>query len=77
MSEDKSQVELLLDHLKENGSITGIECIVELGILNYKGRIADLRALGYRIKTVMETRVNAKGKKKRYARYVLESEVPA
>jgi len=68
-----TQVEVLLHYLQENGSITGMECITELGIMNYKGRICDLRQLGYKIRTVMETKVNARGEKKTFARYILES----
>lgn len=71
-----SQVELLLDFMKEYGSITGMEAI-GMGVMNYKGRIADLRKLGYKIKTVYEESVNKRGRKTRYARYILESEVPA
>lgn len=68
------QLDILLDMLRA-GSVTGMDCI-EAGIMNYKGRISDLRALGYQIKTVYETRVNRYGKKSRFARYILESEVP-
>ena len=71
-----SQVDILLDMFRENGSVTGMDCIEE-GIMNYKGRVADLRALGFPIKTVYEESVNRRGKKSRYARYVLESEIPA
>ena len=71
-----SQVDILLDMFRENGSVTGMDCIAE-GIMNYKGRVADLRALGFPIKTVYEDSVNRRGKKSRYARYVLESEIPA
>ena len=77
MNAAKSQVEILLDYLKEHRSITGMECIAELGIMNYKGRISDLRSLGYPIKTVFETGEKKRGKKRpTFARYILESEVP-
>lgn len=69
-----TQIEILLDMLKA-GPVTGMDCIAE-GIMNYKGRIADLRALGFQIKTVFEERVNRRGKKSRFAVYILESEVP-
>ncbi len=54
-----------------NGSVTGMESIVELGVMNYRGRICDLRKMGYTIKTVMETQVNSRGQEKTYARYIL------
>lgn len=66
-----NQCDKLLDYMKENGSISGLESI-GLGVLNYKGRIADLRSLGFNIKTVMVESVNADGEKKRYARYYLQ-----
>lgn len=68
-----NQVEELLDYLKEKGSITGMESITELGIMNYKGRICDLRRLGFDIETKWESAVNKKGQKKTFARYILKS----
>lgn len=65
-----TQVETLLDYLERNGSITGLECIIGLNIMNYKGRICDLRKLGHDIETVYETKVNARGEAKTYARYI-------
>lgn len=65
-----TQVDVLLDYLEKHGSITGLECITELGIMNYKGRIHDLRKLGHDIETVYETKVNARGEVKTYARYI-------
>lgn len=64
------QVDKLYEHLKTHGSVTGMDCI-NMGVMNYKGRICDLRNLGVPIKTTMETKVNANGEKKTYARYVL------
>ena len=66
-----TQVDEMYDYLKERGSITGMEAITELGIMNYKGRICDLRKLGVPIVTVYETRTNSKGVKKTFARYIL------
>ena len=65
-----NQCEQMLDMMKRNGSVTGMDCI-EVGIMNYKGRASDLRKLGFSVKTTMETRINAKGQKKTYARYSL------
>ena len=64
------QLDEMVDFMRENGSITGLDC-VGLGILNYRGRIADLRRLGFKIETRYETTLNSKGEKKTYARYVL------
>ena len=65
-----TQCEQLLDYLERNGSITGWECVLELGISNYKARISELRQDGYDIELVWETGVNRYGKKTRYGRYV-------
>lgn len=68
----KTQCEKLLDYMKEHGSVTGMESIMKLGVMNYKGRINDLRRLGVPIKTTMETVTNAQGETKTFARYSLE-----
>ena len=71
-SNKKRQVDILLDYLIVHESITGLECIHKLGILNYKGRICDLRRMGYTIKTKMVTSVNQAGESKTFARYYLK-----
>ena len=65
-----NQCEQMLDMMRRDGSVTGMDCI-EAGIMNYKGRINDLRKLGVAIETKMESHVNASGEKKTYARYYL------
>ena len=42
--------------------------------MNYKGRIHDLRKLGYTIRTDYITRMNAHGEKKTFARYTLKGD---
>lgn len=66
------QLDKLADFLTEHGSATGMD-IINLGIMNYKGRICDLRQLGFDIRTVMETGENRFGEPIRYARYVLRA----
>ena len=68
----KRQVDRLLDYLIIHDSITGMESINKLHILNYKGRIHDLRKMGYTITTRMISSVNDSGEKKTYARYYLK-----
>lgn len=67
----KNQPLQLLAYLEENGSITGRECMDELGIMNYKGRVCDLRKLGHSIERKWEYGVNRYGRKVKYARYYL------
>lgn len=68
---NKKQVDILLDYLLVNGSVTGMECINILGIMNYKGRIFDLRKMGYTITTRMEQGTKRDGSPCVYARYIL------
>ena len=68
--ERKSQWERLLDYLIIHGSATSIEIQNKLYILNYKGRISDLRKKGYTIRTEQPCTVN--GERKPYARYHLK-----
>lgn len=65
-----NQCEQLLDYMREHGSITGMESY-EIGVMNYKGRVCDLRKAGFNIETRMVTETNAKGEKKTFARYYL------
>lgn len=65
-----NQCEQLLNYMKDHGSITGMESI-NLGVMNYKGRIFDLRKMGFAVKTKMVTEENSQGEKKTFARYYL------
>ena len=68
---NKRQVDILLDYLLIHESVTGMECINILGIMNYKGRIFDLRKMGYTIITKMEQGTKRDGTQCVYARYIL------
>lgn len=67
----KNQCQMLLDYMTLHGSVTGMDSI-RMGVMNYKGRISDLRQMGYKIETKMETHMNQDGEKKTYARYTLK-----
>lgn len=49
-----------------------MQALSELGIMNYKGRIHDLRKMGYAIRTDYITRMNAHGEVKTFAQYTLK-----
>lgn len=66
------QCEKLLNYMIVHGSVTGMESINKLGVMNYKGRIFDLRKLGYTIETKYETKMNSHGEEKTFARYILK-----
>lgn len=67
-----NQYEIMLDYMKQNGSITGMESY-DIGVMNYKARISELRRMGYDIESVPETGINRYGRKINYTRYVLHA----
>ena len=66
-----NQCHRLLKRLRSKGSVTNLEAITELAILNGKGRIHDLRGAGFSIETKWCNGVNRYGEKYRCAQYVL------
>lgn len=54
----KSQCDNLLSALQAGKKLTGFDIIHDLNILNYKGRISDLRSKGHNIHTNMIERPN-------------------
>lgn len=74
-----TQADRLLQYLRDFGSITALEAIQDLGILNLKGRIFELRERGiwegYYIRTTWENVKNRYGENTRIARYVLETQM--
>lgn len=69
MNEGKTQNEMIADHLIAGNSITQLEALELYGCLRLSGRIWDLKHEGMPIRTDM-IKV---GKRKRVARYVLDS----
>lgn len=69
-----TQADIVLKHIKMNGSISSYEAIMDHGITRLAARIHDLKQRGLEFITV--TRKN-KATGKRYARYVLKNEEAA
>jgi len=67
-----TQKEEVLSYLREKGSMTRLEAMQELGILNVTARIADLRNEGYKIKANMIAVKNKYGRTVKYADWILE-----
>ena len=63
----RSHVQIIMDHMRDKGSISFLEAFGVYRIFNLKGRIADLRGRGEVIYTTMKT--DETGKK--YAEYSL------
>jgi hypothetical protein len=63
----RSQKERILDFLKQNKTITSLECVYKLNIVDLQHSIMVLRREGYLITDKWEQSENA-----RYKRYTLE-----
>ena len=74
MNEFRTQTEDLYDYLKENGSITQMKALRELGIMRLASRISDLRRQGVPISKEMITVKAKNGRKASVARYTLVEE---
>ena len=66
-----TQTEMVLNHLREHGSITALEAQQEYGIMRLSARIADLREQGYSISTNKKSSRNRWGTMTTYANYTL------
>lgn len=66
------QCDMILRHLRDYGSVTNYELVLEYGIGSPTRRITDLRQRGYPIKSVPEHGVNRYGEKTNYTRYELD-----
>ena len=69
-----NQIDKVLRHLEEKGSITAAEAMQEYGIYRLASRIADLKAAGVAIESEMIKGKNRDGEPIRYARYMLKKE---
>ena len=68
-----SQNQKVLQHMQKWGSITALDAVNCYGILRLSARIDDLKHMGHRISTQMESGENRYGEITRYARYRLEA----
>ena len=66
-----TQKEQLIKYFKEHFSITTLECMQKLMILDLKGIIRDLKDEGYRIESFYMSRKNMYGDVKKFKRYYL------
>ena len=72
MGKKLTQNEQILNYLQthKNG-ISPLEALEKFGCLRLSGRVFELKEAGYDIVTNIESRTNAHGETKRYARYSL------
>ena len=67
-----TQKEMVLDYLRTHGSITTLESMKKLLILDLQSNIRYLRNEGYNITDEYITRKNIYGKKSSFKRYYLK-----
>lgn len=70
----KPQHQLVLEHLKEHGSISSFEAEKEYGITRLTLRIMYLKGQGYNITEEIRTREDRWGKPYQYLAYVLRED---
>ena len=67
-----TQVEQVIRHLRDYGSITSLEAMQDYGIMRLASRISDLRKAGMPIRVEMVSGKNRYGERITFARYTLE-----
>lgn len=68
------QCEMVLQYMKDFGSITPLDAMREFGCMRLASRISDLKTNGHRIGRRMHTGTNRYGSPVRYAEYYIEEE---
>ena len=71
MSNRDRQIDMILRHMREQGSITQREALQDYGIARLASRINDIRKTGIQVATIIETARNRYGAPVHYARYQL------
>lgn len=67
-----TQASRVLDYIRKNGSITGLEALRDLGVMSLSRRITDLKRRGEHVGKETITVQNRYGEKCRIAKYFLE-----
>lgn len=69
-----SQKERIIEYLHKEGSITALEAVRELGILQLSARLVELERVGYIFHKENETAKNRYGENVHFTRYSIISE---
>lgn len=70
-SKKPTQCEMIIQYLKDFGSITTFESFTELGVTRLASRISDLKNQGYQFDEEWVTTKNRYGKKVSFKKYKL------
>lgn len=69
-----NQGDKILKYLKDFGSITAYEAVIDLGITQLAARLCELKARGYEFDKEMQIGKNRYGENTHYIRYSLKGE---
>jgi hypothetical protein len=72
-----TQPEMILKYIKENGSITAYNAVLDLGILQLSARICEMQAEGFVFDKTTKTGTNRYGCKTHWVEYRLMDNFPA
>ena len=64
-----TQTEKIIEYIQENGSITPLDALKEIGCMRLASRMCDIKKMGYAVNKKMETATNRNGERVMYARY--------
>lgn len=70
----QTQNDLVIDYIKQFGSITPLDALKDLGVMRLASRISDLKKKGYPIVSKQEAVATRYGTKTKVARYSLGGE---
>lgn len=65
------QTQLIMNYMREHGSISNREAVIDLGVDRLASRIHELRQMGIEIETDTDCRKNRYGETTHFARYRL------
>lgn len=71
----KTQKEKIIEHIKNNGSITSFEAYMDLGITQLATRISELKEQGYEFETEWITKKNRDGAVVSFKKYSLKEQL--
>ena len=67
-----TQCDLIIDYIKDKGSISSMQACTDLGITRLSARIFNLKKMGYSIRKERIQTLNRYGKRVHYDRYFLK-----
>ena len=70
-----SQKEMILQYIKDFGSITSMQAYSDLGVTQLGARVKELKKLGYTFETVPQTAKNRYGRPVHFVKYYLKDKV--